>query len=428
VAVFFRTNAQSRQLEEEFIASRLPFVLIGAQRFYERKEVKDALSYLKLILNPDDDIAFLRVLNEPPRGIGAGARKKVTELAVGQEISCWQALQQIAASPGIAPRLKTALGRFRDLLEGLRKVATDRSLPALLEAVFRETRMVERYTTQGTPETLSRVDNLGELKNGTFDFEQHAPPTGLVEFLDRVSLVSDTDSLEDAEDDTGRVTLMTVHAAKGLEFPIVIVVGMDEDVFPHFRANEYEKDLEEERRLAYVAITRAEKRLYLLRARRRRFGGMFRDTDESRFLRLLPRELLTGDIVFSRRVTARRLDPGPEVPGDSYVVYDDAADRAPRGWAAPRQGFRSRFDRNRPTRGDAPLPASVDEPRVVQDLDEDALSMLTPGTRVIHPLWGEGEVRELDGSSANPRARIAFRRGGLKLVYLASASLQIVSR
>ncbi len=431
IAIFFRTNAQSRQLEEEFIASRLPFVLIGAQRFYDRKEIKDALSYMKLILNPNDDIAFLRVLNEPPRGIGQGTRKKITEAAVAREVSCWEQLQAMADDPRSPKRLKASLGRFRDLVELLRKVATDRPLPSLLDAILRETKTIERYTEQNTPESLARIDNLEELKNSTFDFEAHTPPTGLVEFLDRVSLVSDTDKLEDAEETGGKVTLMTVHAAKGLEFPVVVVVGMDEDVFPHFRANESEKDLEEERRLAYVAITRAEKRLYLLRARRRRFGGMFKDTDESRFLRLLPRELLTGDVVFSRRATPRRAPPPapvPEVPGDTVVVYDNDSDRQPRGWAAPRKSFQSRFDRNRPTRRDAPPPPPVDEPRVVQELDEDALSMLTPGTRVIHPVWGEGEVRELEGSHANPRARIAFRRGGQKLVYLASANLQIVSR
>jgi len=429
IAIFFRTNAQSRQLEEEFIASRLPFVLIGAQRFYDRKEIKDSMSYLKLILNPNDDVAFLRVLNEPPRGIGAGTRKKITDLAVGREIPCWEALGLIADAPGGPARLTKALAAFRTLVDGLRKVATNRPLPSLVDAVFRETKMLERYQTENTPESLARVDNLGELKNSTFDYEQHTPPTGLVEFLDRVSLVSDTDKLAATDDEAGKVTLMTVHAAKGLEFPVVLVVGMDEDVFPHFRANESEKDLEEERRLAYVAITRAEQRLYLLRARRRRFGGMFKDTDESRFLRLLPRELLTGDIVQSRRATPRKPPPpGPEVEGDSYVVYDDDSDRAPTGWAKPREAFQSRFDRHRPTRRDAPPTAPVDEPRVVQELGEDALSQLTPGTRVLHPVWGEGEVRELEGSLANPRARIAFRKGGQKLVYLASANLQIVSR
>ena len=426
IAIFFRTNAQSRQLEEEFISSRLPFVLVGAQRFYERKEIKDALSYLKLIVNPDDDVALLRVLNEPPRGIGKGTEKKVTELATKEGTSLWAALNALVERPGSGARVVKSLGAFRDLVNHLRKVATDRSLPQLVDVLFRDTGMVERYTAQGTPEALARVDNLNELKSSTLDYDEAVPPAGVVQFLDRVTLISDTDQLPDGDAaDDGKVTLMTVHAAKGLEFPIVIVVGMDEDVFPHFRANESEKDLEEERRLAYVAITRAERRLYLLRARRRRFGGMFRDTDESRFLRLLPRELLTGDVGFSRRATSSRRAPAPtyrpEVPGDSWVEYDE-------GFAAPRESFRSRFDRARPTRRDAPPVRPVDEPRVVHELGDDALSMLTPGTRVLHPVWGEGEVRELEGSAANPRARIAFRRGGNKLVYLASANLEIVSR
>jgi len=444
VAIFFRTNAQSRLLEEEFLASRLPFVLVGAQRFFDRKEVKDALSYLKLVLNPDDDVALLRVLNEPPRGIGAGTRSKVVDLAASDDSSLWSALDVLADDPALAGRARKALGGFRDLVVGLRKTATDLPLPQLLEAVFRETKMVERYADQQTPEALTRVDNLAELKNSTAEFGHLTPPEGLVAWLDRVSLVADTDDLpeEGAEADAGKVTLMTVHSAKGLEFPVVIVVGMDEDVFPHFRANQAESDLEEERRLAYVAITRAEERLYLLRARRRRMGGMFRDTDESRFLRLIPKKLLTGDVVFSRRVRSAPPTPRPVVPGDSYVVYDDDPP------ARPAQRFRSRFERPppQPAARRRPPPgggqgslfgASADPdasaeppapPEVVRTLDAEALSMLGPGTRVLHPRYGEGVVRDLEGSKVNPRARIQFRRGGQRLVYLRSAELEIISQ
>ena len=440
VAIFFRTNAQSRLLEEEFIASRLPFVLVGAQRFFDRREVKDGLSYLKLVLNPNDDVALLRVLNEPPRGIGAGSRKSVVNLAAADGCSLWEAIQLLAADPETPRRAAKALGGFRDLVEHLRKTATDRPLPGLLEEIFERTKMVARYEAQQTPEALARVDNLAELKNSTADFAHITPPEGLVAWLDRVSLVADTDSLPDEDAEAaGRVTLMTVHSAKGLEFPVVIVVGMDEDVFPHFRANQAESDLEEERRLAYVAITRAEERLYLLRARRRRMGGVFRDTDESRFLRLIPRELLSGDMVFSRRARSEPPTPRPEVPGDSYVVYD-AEPTAPR--PAPR---RSRFDRPppRPDRPRAPAPEdqgslftggapTPDEPAaappIVRTLDAEALSMLAPGTRVLHPRYGEGVVRDLEGSHINPRARIQFRKGGQRLVYLHSAELEIISR
>jgi len=353
----------------------------------------------------------------------------MTQRAVRADITCWEALGGLIDDPATRARTRTALKKFRDLIEDLRKVATDRPLPQLVEAMYRSSGIVERYTKEDTFEARGRLENLGELKNSTADHVEAVPPAGLVNFLDRVSLIADTDALPEGVVDDGKVALMTVHAAKGLEFPVVLVVGMDEDVFPHIRANEADADLQEERRLAYVAITRAEEKLYLLRARRRRFGGTFRDMDESRFLRLIPADLMDGDPLFSRRIRAgAKSRSRPEVAGDSYVVYDDAA--AP--GASP---FRSRFERagaapsRRPPSPPSPgFAGQSEEPHVVLDSGDDLAELIKVGTRVLHPRFGEGEIRELEGSPANLRARIFFRRGGQRLVYLASANLEIISR
>ncbi len=428
IAVFFRTNAMSRLLEEEFIASRLPFALVGGQRFYERREVKDALAYLKLLINPVDDVSLLRILNEPPRRIGNTTRKLVTGRAVRDGISCWEALSALVEDPATTGRVRKALEPFRDLVDSLQVAARGLPLPQLLDRVLDRSGIKAKYEAEGTFEAQGRLENLEELKNSTADYAADAPPEGLARFLDRVSLVADTDSIPD--DDAGRITLMTVHAAKGLEFPVVIVVGLEEDVFPHFRANQADSDLQEERRLAYVAITRAEERLYLLRARRRRFGGEYRDMNESRFLRQIPRELLAGDVWMSHPAPPKPRQARPERPGDPYVVYDTpqpvrsrfSSPRRRHPWQRP-AGQGGLFE---PKSKPAPEPPD-DEPRFVPEVEDDVLSMLQPGTRVLHPRYGQGEVRALEGSPASPRARIFFRRSGIKLVYLHNAELEILS-
>jgi DNA helicase II / ATP-dependent DNA helicase PcrA len=443
IAVFYRTNAMSRLLEEEFIASRLPFVLVGGQRFYERREVKDALSYLKLVLNPNDDVALLRVLNEPARKIGNTTRKLITGLAIKDKISCWDALCSLVDDASTTGRVRKALTPFRDLVDALRVAARGLPLPMLLERVLDRSGIKAKYEAEDTFESKGRLENLEELGNSTADYAGDPPPEGLLRFLDRVSLVADTDSLADGAADDGRVTMMTVHAAKGLEFPVVLVVGMDEDIFPHFRANQADSELQEERRLAYVAITRAEQRLYLLRARRRRFNGEYRDMNESRFLRQIPRELLTGDVWMSSPLSSSQpAPPRPERPGDPYVVYDTAPGgggqpfrsrfskpRRPHSWQQP-AGQKGLFERKPgPTEAvdEAPAAVDLDEPRVVRELDDEVGSMLKPGTRVLHPRYGQGEIRAVEGSPSSPRARIFFRKSGLKLVYLRNAELEILS-
>jgi DNA helicase-2/ATP-dependent DNA helicase PcrA len=424
IAVFYRTNSQSRVLEEECIASRIPFVLLGGQRFYERKEVKDVMSYLKLILNPGDDVALLRTLNNPPRGIGQGTREKVILRASASGTTCWQALCTLADDPSSGARVTKSLGRYRDLVEDLRVASRQVGLDDLVEQVYARSGLWERFESEGTFESQGRLENLAELKNSASPYKDLAPPTGLLAFLDRVSLIADTDKLDDpAAEAEGRVTLMTVHASKGLEFPVVLVVGMDEELFPHARSRLFEKELEEERRLAYVAITRAREKLYLLRARRRMRSGTYQNTVESRFLRQIPTDLLIGDTGHS---SAWRPDTGPVAwsPDEPRVVYDSPA-------AAP---WRSRFGTGGGAAGGgaaAPEERELEQEPVIEEeqvILEEAAGMLSLGTRVLHPEFGEGVVKSLDGPPDNQRATVFFRRGGSKRLYVRFAQLEIVSR
>ena len=421
MAVFYRTNGQSRLIEEEFLASRLPFVLIGGQRFYERKEVKDVLAYLKFLTNPRDDVALLRVVNTPPRGIGNKAVGAVNSAARSTGRSLWEGLCSLADDDATPGRQRKPLRAFRALVDELQVILRQEPLPQLVEAIYQRTSMVERLQQEGTFEAEGRLSNLEEFLNSTIDHATRSPGAGLADFLDRVTLVSDTDKLPDQDDDDGRITLMTVHSSKGLEFPVVLVMGMDEGLFPHARASTFQSELEEERRLAYVAITRAQQKLHLLRARRRPGQGGARGgyaaTEPSRFLRDIPRELLEGAVDLGRGPTGFTTPRTSR--SDSWVDYDSDAEPARR---------LSRFDRPPPAqRAEAARAADEpDEERFVPDA-EDAGGMVRVGTRVLHPQFGSGEIRVLDGPPDNRRATIFFRSGGNKRIYLRYANLEIVS-
>ena len=489
IAVFFRTNAQSRLLEEEFLAARLPFVLVGGQRFFDRREVKDALSWLKLLVNPNDEVALLRVINNPPRGIGDKTVTRVRAIARERGLTPWEALDAVCdEGPGrsLKARPVSALTAFRDLVRGLRELARSEPLSDLLEAVLERSGTIARYQAEGTFESDGRLENLEELLNSTADYSGAEPPSGLLQFLDRVSLVADSDKIPDATDAAGLVTLMTVHSSKGLEFPAVIVIGLDERVFPHARSLGFQAQLEEERRLAYVAITRAEDRLYLLRARRRPGSGEgrhYEDTLPSRFLRDIPRELMVG-ADFLGSSPAPRAPTGPRVEGEPWVEYElerpaqrrpsrfdagvarrkqaaqertTSADRLKQAVAVAAQSARFRAPAAPLQTGlfSAPAPAPsptdggnteppsrshiedrapvIEDPRVVYDVpgftdDDDAASLLGPGTRVAHPNFGEGEIRSLDGPRGNRRATVWFKRAGIKRLYLNSTGLEILGR
>ena len=429
IAVFYRTNGQSRLLEEEFLGARLPFVLIGGQRFYQRREVKDALAWLQFLHNPKDDVSLLRIINTPPRGIGARTVDALVERGQSEGGGAWDGVVALVDDDATPKRQSKPLRAFRDLVDALQIARAGRPLPDLVEAVLERSGMADRLRQEGSFESEGRLSNLQELVNSTTDYASLPPVQGLVAFLDRVSLVADVDQLEDAdEDEDGRVTLMTVHSSKGLEFPVVLVVGMDEGLFPHARASTFQRELEEERRLAYVAITRAQQKLHLLRARRRPGQGTMRggytNTEPSRFLRDIPPELLEGSLDLGRSWTPQA--PPRSSRGDSWVEYDQAP-----AAAIPHGLTTSRFDRPAPAQRRQALregaaPPGPDEPRLVVE-PEEAAGLLRVGTRVLHAQFGQGEIRALDGPLDNRRATIFFRQGGNKRIYLRYADVEIIS-
>ena len=310
VAVFYRTNAQSRVFEEVFIRTGQPYKVVGGVRFYERREVRDALAYLRMLVNPDDQVSLRRILNVPKRGIGDRAVACVQELADRERVTFWEALRRAEEAPGLATRSLANIRGFVAMVEELQSmVDAGERADVILESVLARSGYLEQLEASEDPQDATRVENLGELVAVAREFSDDpvagpsADPAdvdagivapGLGDFLERVALVADTDQIPDEpdEEDQGVVTLMTLHTAKGLEFPVVFLTGLEDGVFPHSRSLGDQPELEEERRLAYVGITRARERLYISRAVVRSAWGAPSHNPGSRFLDELPVDLV----------------------------------------------------------------------------------------------------------------------------------------
>jgi DNA helicase II / ATP-dependent DNA helicase PcrA len=343
VAVFYRTNAQSRAIEEVFVRVGLPYKVVGGTRFYERREVKDALAYLRVISNPTDTVNLRRILNVPKRGIGDRAVACIAQLAERERIPFVAALGHPQDAAGIATRSVTAITAFTSLLEALRTVHEGGSgVGDLLEAVVEQTGYLAELRASQDPQDETRVENLAELVAVGREFDESEPEGSLEAFLERVSLVADADEIPDGTDaeaagslDNGVVTLMTLHTAKGLEFPVVFLTGMEDGTFPHLRALGDNKELEEERRLAYVGITRARERLHLSRAIVRSGWGSPQYNPASRFLDEIPADLLdwqrtetTGMRSASTPAVATLAGrPGVRSPGNRPMISLHSGDR-----------------------------------------------------------------------------------------------------
>jgi len=340
VAVFYRTNAQSRAVEEVFVRVGLPYKVVGGTRFYERREVKDVLAYLRVISNPTDTVNLRRILNVPKRGIGDRASACIAQLAERERVPFVAALGRPQDAPGIATRSVAAITAFTSLLEALRDLHEGGSgVGDLLEAVVEQTGYLAELRASQDPQDETRVENLAELVAVGREFDESEPNGSLEDFLERVSLVADADEIPDGSDaeaaDNGVVTLMTLHTAKGLEFPVVFLTGMEDGTFPHLRSMGDNKELEEERRLAYVGITRARERLHLSRAIVRSGWGTPQYNPASRFLDDIP-----ADLVFWQRTetTGMRSSstpavatlagrPGVRSPGNRPMISLKAGDR-----------------------------------------------------------------------------------------------------
>ncbi len=381
-AVFYRTNAMSRVIEDVFVRRGIPYSVVGSVKFYDRKEVKDAVAYLKVLVNPDDEIAVKRVLNEPRRGIGNTTVAHVDRFAQANRISFFEALRRVGEIPQLNGRAQKSVSEFVGLIGMLLAKAEDGGVAAAVAAVLEDTGMVAAYETERTIEAMGRVENLRELAGVAAEFESSNEGAVIDDepfdsldnlrrlevFLESTALVADIDEWDEG---AGAVTLMTLHTAKGLEFPAVFIVGMEDGVFPHMRSLGDPDELEEERRLAYVGITRAQDRLYLTSAWQRMLFGGSNYNPPSRFLQEVPVGLMEK---------------------------------------APKRARRSPVDR-----------AAASGPRTTVSADQ-----VGPGDRVRHDRWGLGTVREVVGEGDRAEAEVMFDTQGKKRLLLAWAPLEKV--
>ena len=415
VAVFYRTNAQSRVFEEVFIRVGMPYRVVGGVRFYERREVRDALAYLRVLVNPADSVSLRRILNTPKRGIGERAEACVEALSSRDRITFWEALQRAEDAPGLASRSLNAIKGFVDIVEQLQSmVAAGERVDVVLEQALTLSGYLKELEDSEDPQDETRVENLAELVAVAREFAEDPvvgpsadpadavdgvlPPPGLTDFLERVALVADSDQIPDAPDgepgeagaSPGMVTLMTLHTAKGLEFPVVFLTGLEDGIFPHLRSLGDKVELEEERRLAYVGLTRARERLYVSRAVVRSAWGAPQHNPASRFVDELP-----VDLVEWRRTEG-----------------------AMTSWNRPQLGLPQRA----PQRRFGSAAARTDAARKATATRE--IPSLEPGDRVTHDSFGLGTVVALEGAGESSVASIDFGSEGVKRLLLRYAPVE----
>ena len=414
VAIFYRTNAQSRVFEETFIRVGLPYKVVGGVRFYERREVRDALAYLRMLVNPADSVSLRRILNTPKRGIGDRAVACVNAYAERERITFWEGLQRADQAPGLASRSLNNIQGFVAMVSELQSMAdAGERADVILETVLARSGYLEELEASDDPQDATRVENLAELVAVAREFsdDPQAGPSadpadvdagivapGLTDFLERVALVADADQIPDDEGDAGVVTLMTLHTAKGLEFPVVFLTGLEDGVFPHSRSLGDQPELEEERRLAYVGLTRAQQRLYVSRALMRSAWGAPAHNPGSRFLNELPVDLVD----WKRTEAAQTMWSRPDLTGGGN-----------RGLGDPTPAGRRNFS-SAAARADA---ASKAKPA-------REIPSLEPGDRVQHDTFGLGTVVALEGVGDRSVASIDFGSDGVKRLLLRYAPVE----
>ncbi len=382
VAVFYRTNAQSRSVEDIFIRVGMPYRVVGGVRFYERREVRDAVAYLRTLANPTDEVSLKRILNVPKRGIGERAEAMVDAFAQRAGISFAAALDRASEAPGVATRSLASIETFTLMLSDLRTIVESGANAAtVLQAVLEQSGYLTELQGSADPQDETRVENLAELESVAQEFANENPEGTLTDFLERVSLVADADEIPDRDELGGVVTLMTLHTAKGLEFPVVFLTGMEDGIFPHSRSLGDPKELEEERRLAYVGITRARERLYVTRSMTRSAWGTPSFNPASRFLDEIP------DVQWER-----------EEPM-SMPIGSNGFGSSPNSTSAARR-LDDRSDNDGPT------------------------IVLAAGDRVTHERFGLGTVVSADGVGAKADATIDFGSSGIKRLLLRYAPVE----
>lgn len=417
-AILYRTNAQSRVIEEILIKSDIPYQIVGGIKFYDRREIKDLLAYLRLLSNPDDDVSLTRVINVPKRGIGDTTVGKLADAAAQRGVSIYRVLQ-VVDDLGFAGRTRNALVEFFDMIEGLHRMVEYLSVTELTEKLLEMTQYRLELQNENTLESRSRLENIDEFLSVTMEFENNNEDKSLVSFLTDLALIADIDSMNDNSDadkpNDDAVVLMTMHSAKGLEFPVVFIIGMEEGVFPHNRAFLDNEELEEERRLAYVGITRAEEKLFLSCAQMRTLFGRTTANPPSRFLDEIPEELKedggstprdrygrgagVGGAYSGRGFSSaggggnfgHRSAAAAEGPGARPAAAEPGGP-AGRGSAAPR--------RSGVTVTTGAARASAGQPTSPGDFNA--------GDKVSHAKWGIGTVVSIKGSGNDTELQIAF--------------------
>ena len=411
-AVLYRTNAQSRTVEEALLKSNIPYTMVGGTKFYSRKEIRDVISYLNLIANPSDNISYERVVNEPKRGVGPGTVEKIRDFASSQEMSLLDASANILMSP-VKGKAAQAVYDFANMLLDLREHLDDYTVTELVEAVLEKTGYAAALVAQATLESQARIENIEEFLSVTKNFDESPDNSSdesgldkLSRFLNDLALIADTD---DGDTVSSEVTLMTFHAAKGLEFPVVFLVGMEENVFPLSRASEDEDELEEERRLAYVGITRAEKILYLTNANSRMLYGKTNYNQPTRFLREISSDLL------DYQGLARPANSSFKV---SYTNSDTSKFGQGMSLAQALQERKRQAAPSSISTGSLPFGKSSQsqpsKPEVAWAIGDIAH----------HKKWGDGTVLAVSGSGNSQELKINFPEVGLKKVLASIAPIE----
>ncbi len=464
VAVMYRTNAQSRAIEEQFLRLNIPYKVIGSRKFYDRKEIKDMLAYLRLLANPNDDLSLVRIVNVPNRKVGPKTLGELQQWATKQNTSLFASLNTINEHPTLGKGAKAALAAFRDLITDLSGALIELHLPELLDRILERSGYGPELRASSENEELDRWGNVLELRRVAEDYAEIETRTALELFLENVALVGGADTVQSADDgtllrdeNTDAVTLITLHAAKGLEFPVVFIVGMDEGSLPHSRSVDKPEQIEEERRLAYVGFTRAMQRLYLVRARRRSVFGETQYTEPSRFIEDIPIKLFTstGGVAQTRpssQNTARRDNWEDDFNQDPYGDQDGrvigrgapSSSRSPRSsqpsstssrWSppAPRTGSSyhtpgSSYPTSSPppstARNTGSASSSFQKPAQPSE-PEPKVQLFKPGDRVRHDKFGDGIILRSDMEAGTEFVEVQFQgKHGKKRLSMDFAKLE----
>ena len=404
MAILVRTNAQTRAIEEELLRQEVPYVLVGGTRFYDRAEIKDLVAYLRVLRNPRDSLSFSRILNQPPRGIGKGTEEMLRQEAASLGMTPWDVIAQDEMG-NIPARGAAALRGFGDLVKDLQQAAEELPLPALLDRLLETTGYAAMFEEKGDAESEARLENIRELLSAAQEFTESQEVNAetddlLTAFLDHVSLVADIDSWQE---DRG-VSVMTLHSAKGLEFRAVVVGGLEEGLLPHWNSQGTPDDVEEERRLLYVGMTRARERLFLTACRRRRIAGRYQDQLESPFVAEVPGHLL--EVNQSPSLFQRSGAPSDRLQGVYSFFGQEREAARPDGW---------RTQASPSGRGGRGAAMGGDSERGIRR-----------GSRVEHPVLGEGVVLSLEGSGDQAKILVFFDKAGKKKMMAKYANLELL--